>query len=159
MNALRTLSAHWVAGIGVFLGAFSLGTARAENLAYDKPAPSINPKLTAHSQTMEQRVYKLTDRVYVAFGFDVANSTMVIGEDGIIIIDTLQTVESGKRALAEFRTITDKPVKAIIYTHHTATISAAPKASPPTRTSRRARSQSMRTRTCSARSSAERRTA
>ena len=118
MNALRALSIHWVAEIGVFLGTFSLGIARAENLAYDKPAPSINPKLTAHSQTMEQRVYKLTDRVYVAFGFDVANSTMVIGEDGIIIIDTLQTVESAKTALAEFRKITDKPIKAIIYTHH-----------------------------------------
>lgn len=91
---------------------------RAENLAYDKPSPSINPKLTAHSQTMEQRVYKLTDRVYVAVGFDVANSTMVIGEDGIVIIDTLQTVESGKTALAEFRKITDKPLKAIVYTHH-----------------------------------------
>ena len=42
---------------------------------------------------------------------------MVIGVDGIIIIDTSETTTAAKNILAEFRKITDLPVKAIILTH------------------------------------------
>ena len=42
---------------------------------------------------------------------------MVIGVDGIIIIDTSETTTAAKNILAEFRKITSLPVKAIILTH------------------------------------------
>jgi len=42
---------------------------------------------------------------------------MIEGDDGLIIVDTLSTYESAKNVITEFRKITDKPVKAIIYTH------------------------------------------
>ena len=92
--------------------------AQSKNLADDQPSPKINPRLTEHSRKMEQRVYKVTENVYHAVGFGVANSTLIVGNDGIIIVDTTESSDSGKAVLAEFRKITDKPVKAIIYTHN-----------------------------------------
>ena len=92
--------------------------AQTKNLADDQPSPKINPRLTEHSRKMEQRLYKVTDNVYNAVGFGAANATMIVGNDGIIIVDTTESTTSAQAALAEFRKITDKPVKAIIYTHN-----------------------------------------
>ena len=92
--------------------------AQNKNLAEDQPSPKINPRLTEHSRKMEQRVYKVTDTVYSAVGFGIANATMIVGSDGIIIVDTLESTDAAKTVLAEFRKITDKPVKAIVYTHN-----------------------------------------
>jgi len=80
--------------------------------------PSIHPKLLATNDYWSPpAVHKVTDGVYVAVGFDGANSIMIEGDDGIIIVDTLSTYEAAKQVITEFRKITDKPVKAIIYTH------------------------------------------
>ena len=90
----------------------------AVNLAYDKPAPTVHPKLTAHSQTMEQRVEKITDGVYKAIGYDIANSVMIVGDEGTVIVDVLSTVDTATQVSDAFREITDLPTKALIYTHH-----------------------------------------
>jgi linear primary-alkylsulfatase len=89
-----------------------------KNLAYDKSATTIPARLTEHSKKMEQRVYKIAGNVYSAVGYALANSIMIEGRDGIIIVDVTESVDSAKIALAEFRKITNKPVKAVIYTHN-----------------------------------------
>jgi alkyl sulfatase BDS1-like metallo-beta-lactamase superfamily hydrolase len=89
-----------------------------KNLAYDKSAQTIPPRLTDHSKKMEQRVYKIAANVYSAVGYSLANSIMIEGRDGIIIVDVTESVDSAKAILAEFRKITDKPVKAVVYTHN-----------------------------------------
>ena len=105
--------------LGVSLTSTSIAVAQEKkNLAYDKPAPTVPARLTEQSRKMEQRVYKVTDSIYSAVGFAIANSIMVVGKDGIIIIDTTESVEAAQSILAEFRKVTDKPVKAIIYTHN-----------------------------------------
>ncbi len=85
---------------------------------YDKSAQTIPPRLTEHSKKMEQRVYKIAANVYSAVGYALANSIMIEGRDGIIIVDVTESVDSAKAILAEFRKITDKPVKAVVYTHN-----------------------------------------
>src|SRR5882724_3782160 len=89
-----------------------------KNLAYDKSAQTIPPRLTEHSKKMEQRVYKIAANVYSAVGYALANSIMIEGRDGIIIVDVTESVDSAKAILAEFRKLTDKPVKAVVYTHN-----------------------------------------
>ena len=42
---------------------------------------------------------------------------MIIGDDGIIIVDPGQTMDGAREIRAGFERITDKPVKAIIFTH------------------------------------------
>lgn len=60
---------------------------------------------------------KVTDRVYSAIGNALSNSTMVIGDTGIIVIDTGECRETAELDYEMFRTVTDKPVVAVIYTH------------------------------------------
>lgn len=42
---------------------------------------------------------------------------MLVGKNGVIIIDTMETNEECKAVFEEFRKITQLPVKAVIYTH------------------------------------------
>lgn len=43
--------------------------------------------------------------------------TMVVGDDGVILIDPPEDVEKGRRMLDQIRRITDKPIRAIVYSH------------------------------------------
>lgn len=92
--------------------------ADAKSLAYTTPAPTIPPALLGHSRKMEQRVYKIGDNVYSAVGWALGNSIMVVGRDGVVIVDTTESVAAAKEILAEFRKITDAPIRAVIYTHN-----------------------------------------
>jgi len=79
--------------------------------------PIISPELLKiNDYRYPPAVHKVNERIWVAVGYDSANSVMIEGKKGIIIIDTLSTYESAKNVLKEFRKITDKPVKTIIYT-------------------------------------------
>lgn len=73
--------------------------------------------LAAHSEEFKPGVIKVTDGVYVAVGYGIANSILLEGTDGDIVVDTMESVESAQKVLAEFRKLSDKPVKAIVYTH------------------------------------------
>ena len=73
--------------------------------------------LKARSVELREDVIKVVEGVYVAVGYSPANVSMLVGTNGIVIVDTGMTVGHAERILAEFRKITDKPVKAIIYTH------------------------------------------
>lgn len=74
-------------------------------------------KLTEQAKQFEERVIKVAETVYVAVGYSPANVSMIEGEDGLVIIDTGMSIGDGARILTEFRKISDKPVKAIIFTH------------------------------------------
>ncbi|MCP5115793.1 MAG: alkyl/aryl-sulfatase [bacterium] len=74
-------------------------------------------RLKARNAEFENDIIKVTDGVYTAIGYTVSANSMIVGDDGIIIVDPGQTMSGGRRIRAEFEKITDKPVKAIIYTH------------------------------------------
>ena len=78
---------------------------------------SPREQLEAHSQEFRKEIIKVAEGIYVAVGFDGSNASMVVGEDGVIIIDSLRATEAAKEVAPLFREIADKPVKAIIYTH------------------------------------------
>ena len=48
----------------------------------------------------------------------MGNVAVLEGDDGVIIIDTSVAVEYAERAYEIMRTLTDKPVVAVIYSHH-----------------------------------------
>lgn len=80
---------------------------------------SVYPlELSYHSATFTPRIINVTDGVYVAIGYGLANSILIEGNDGVIIIDTLESVAAARPVRQLFRRITKKPVKAIIYTHY-----------------------------------------
>ncbi|NND99376.1 MAG: alkyl/aryl-sulfatase, partial [Pirellulaceae bacterium] len=74
-------------------------------------------KLTEQAKQFEQRVVKVADKVHTAVGFSPANVSMIEGDDGLVIVDTGMSIDDGTRIMEEFRKLSDKPVKAIIFTH------------------------------------------
>jgi alkyl sulfatase BDS1-like metallo-beta-lactamase superfamily hydrolase len=88
------------------------------NLAWTEPAPTIDPRLSEHSRGMAERIYRTAGNVYTAVGWGIANMTLIEGEDGVVVVDTLESAENARRVMEAFRRITAKPVKAIVYTHN-----------------------------------------
>ncbi len=82
------------------------------------PIPvGANKSLAEHGKIFKKGVEKVGDNIHVAIGYGIANCIMIEGRDGMIIVDTMTTMEEAAEVLAEFRKITPKPIKAIIYTH------------------------------------------
>ncbi len=77
----------------------------------------MHPELKAHPEYFQKEIVQLADNVYQAFGFAASNVYMIVGDDGVIIVDTTETTTAAENILAEFRKITDLPVKTIILTH------------------------------------------
>jgi len=62
-------------------------------------------------------VYQVAESVYLAYGYALTSPVMIVGDDGVIIVDPPEDVNKGRRTLEEFRKFSDKPVKAVIYSH------------------------------------------
>ena len=92
-------------------------TPSGENISFAESSKTVNPILTTHSQKMVPGVYQVAEKAYMAYGYALTSPTMVVGDDGVIIIDPPESIEAGKLCLEEFRKITDKPVKAVVYSH------------------------------------------
>lgn len=65
----------------------------------------------------EKKIYEVVPGVYSAVGYGIANSMLIVGKDGLIIIDTLDELRASQQVLEDFRKISSLPIKAIIYTH------------------------------------------
>lgn len=87
---------------------------------YVGPAPeTVNPSLWRNAQLHARSgLFKVTDRVYQVRGVELANMTVIVGDKGYVLIDTLTTTEAAKASLALVRAhLGDRPVTGIIYTH------------------------------------------
>jgi len=78
---------------------------------------SSDPGLTAASISFPREVIEVTSGVHVAVGFGLANSILLEGTDGVVIVDTMESAEAARPVHEAFGRISDKPVRAIIYTH------------------------------------------
>ncbi|RKF20365.1 MBL fold metallo-hydrolase [Alginatibacterium sediminis] len=89
-----------------------------ESLAYTQASDHVHPTLTKHGRKMDQAIIQIDDNVYLGYGFGLDTPVMIEGDDGIIIVDPGESVQMAESVKAQFRQITDKPVKAIIYSHN-----------------------------------------
>jgi len=83
----------------------------------------------AHGQTLSKpQTVKINDRVYVLLGpiqhanrlnqGYMVNSTVIVGDKGVILVDSGGTDEVGRHIATAVRRITDKPVTHVVNTHH-----------------------------------------
>lgn len=83
--------------------------------------PEATKLYNAHSQLFKEKIVRLNDKNITVFvnpnGF-ASNVAVIEGDDGLIFIDTGVTGVQAKYVIRKIRKQTDKPVKAIIYTHH-----------------------------------------
>ena len=82
--------------------------------AQDTTAEQI---LRSRNSEFAQEIVQVADNVYTAVGFTPANVSMIVGDDGIILVDTGMSPPHAMAVNQAFREITDLPVKGIIYTH------------------------------------------
>jgi glyoxylase-like metal-dependent hydrolase (beta-lactamase superfamily II) len=61
---------------------------------------------------------KLADGAYCLTAEGDPNSGVVIGDDGVMVIDTRATPVMAQELLRHIRTVTDKPVKYVVLTHY-----------------------------------------
>jgi len=73
----------------------------------------VNPRIMYVEPTVEQVV----DGVWCIGGYSLANSTVIVTDDGLIVYDTGDTREEGEHLRQAIATISDKPIKVIIYSH------------------------------------------
>jgi alkyl sulfatase BDS1-like metallo-beta-lactamase superfamily hydrolase len=80
---------------------------------------TVNPSLWRQARLDAiHGLFKITDRVYQLRGIDISNMTIVEGDSGLIVIDTLLTAETAHAALElYYQHRPRKPVVAVIYSH------------------------------------------
>lgn len=74
-------------------------------------------QLRALEGSFQRKIVRVSESVYTAVGYGQSAFSMIVGSDGVVMIDAGQSPELSGQALAEFRKITTLPVRAIIYTH------------------------------------------
>lgn len=87
----------------------------------DKSAPdTVNPSLWRNAQlNMQYGLFEVVpDRIYQVRGYDLSNLTLVRGDTGWIIVDTLVSAETAKAALdLANQKLGARPVLAVIHSH------------------------------------------
>ncbi len=82
--------------------------------------------VSVHEVWPEQGLTKVADNVYSyvdvkgaspqnSFG---ANAGIIIGRDGIVVVDTLTSAKEARRFIRDIRKISDKPIRYVINTHY-----------------------------------------
>ena len=72
----------------------------------------------AHLTRLKEHLYTVADGVWCVVGNGLSNQTFVEGPEGLIVIDTGESVEEMEAALQAVRVYTSAPVVAVIYTHY-----------------------------------------
>ena len=100
---------------------FLLSCSDNQALDIDVPTTSKVEKLIEHSKEFERQVISFNTpggKIHFAIGFGIANSIMVEGDGGNIIIDASDSVFEAEKIYSLFAEQNSNPIKAIIYTHN-----------------------------------------
>ena len=95
------------------------GTMTEFNFESDTSPATVNPSLWLQSKLNNiAGLFKVSDGIYQVRGYDLANMSIIEGDNGIILIDALTTKEASKKALnLYYKYRPNKPVVAVIFTH------------------------------------------
>ena len=74
--------------------------------------------LARASQAPKPRVVKVCENVYTALGYAFAAIILVVTPEGVVVIDTTESLSAAREVMGEMKKITSLPVKAVIYTHN-----------------------------------------
>ncbi len=85
----------------------------------EDPTGTIHPDLLAHSRKMDRGIFVIKDKYYKLYGYGLTSATIIDGDDGLIVLDPMETANRMRIAMAEFRKATgnNKPIKGILYSH------------------------------------------
>ncbi|HXL09218.1 MAG TPA: alkyl sulfatase dimerization domain-containing protein [Candidatus Bathyarchaeia archaeon] len=87
---------------------------------FSQPAPpTVNPSLWRNAGLVAKSgLFKVSDRVYQVRGVDAANMTIVLGDTGFIVIDSLWIAEAARASIDLAREkLGNRPIMGVVYTH------------------------------------------
>ncbi|MEC7827523.1 MAG: alkyl sulfatase dimerization domain-containing protein [Actinomycetota bacterium] len=73
--------------------------------------------LHQHTERLAPQMYEVAPRIWCLVGNGLSNQTFIEGPEGIIAIDTGESIEEMDSALEQLRVVSDQPVVAVVYTH------------------------------------------
>src|ERR1700732_4425369 len=69
-------------------------------LSSEEAPPTVNPSLWRQSRlNMQHGLFEVVPGVYQVRGLDIANMTLIEGERGVIVVDTLTSIEGARAAV------------------------------------------------------------
>ena len=88
-------------------------------LSQAEAPPTVNPSLWRQSRlNMNHGLFEVVPGVYQVRGLDIANMTLIEGDSGVIVVDTLTSIEGAAAAMQlYFKHRGKRPVAAVIFTH------------------------------------------
>ena len=88
-------------------------------LAQAEAPATVNPSLWRQSRlNINHGLFEVVPGVYQVRGLDIANMTLIEGNHGVIVVDTLTSIEGAAAAMKlYFEHCGKKPVAAVIFTH------------------------------------------
>lgn len=96
-------------------GITALGT--REDVAEGRRGELAHRDLIAHSGKFEPQLWHVTDGVYCAVGYGLANASFVVAPEGLVIVDSGESIEEAGDHVAAIRKVSDAPARAVIYSH------------------------------------------
>lgn len=120
-GAIKTWPNLTIAPKGLIGAAWDMTDFSFLNNAPSQHAPAtVNPSLWRQAKlNYIPGIFKVTDSIYQARGFDLSNISFIQGNTGWIVIDPLVTKETAKAALDSLNSVkgTNYKVSAVIFTH------------------------------------------
>ncbi|NJN52375.1 MAG: MBL fold metallo-hydrolase, partial [Gammaproteobacteria bacterium] len=101
------------ARIGLYMGA----PVELTELPNGAITNAASQRRLARSMYLEPTVDRVAPGVTVFGGDGFLNLTLIEGDDGLIVYDTGETASDGERFLKQIRSVSDKPIVAILYSH------------------------------------------
>jgi alkyl sulfatase BDS1-like metallo-beta-lactamase superfamily hydrolase len=88
-------------------------------LTAEEAPPTVDPSLWRQSRlNMHHGLFEVVAGVYQVRGLDIANMTLIEGDKGVIVVDTLTSIEGARAAMELYFSHRGKrPVTAVIFTH------------------------------------------
>jgi alkyl sulfatase BDS1-like metallo-beta-lactamase superfamily hydrolase len=88
-------------------------------LSSEEAPPTVDPSLWRQSRlNMHHGLFEVVPGVYQVRGLDIANMTLIEGDSGVIVVDTLTSIEGARTAMdLYFQHRGRRPVAAVIFTH------------------------------------------
>jgi alkyl sulfatase BDS1-like metallo-beta-lactamase superfamily hydrolase len=88
-------------------------------LSDEEAPPTVDPSLWRQSRlNMNHGLFEVVPGVYQVRGLDIANMTLIEGDSGVIVVDTLTSIEGARTAMElYFEHRGRRPVAAVIFTH------------------------------------------
>ncbi|MFQ5992405.1 MAG: alkyl sulfatase dimerization domain-containing protein [Nitrospiraceae bacterium] len=85
----------------------------------EDPTGTIHPDMLAHSKKMRSGIFVIKDKYYKVYGYGLTSATIIEGDDGLIVLDPMETADRMRIAIADFRKFTgnEKPITGILYSH------------------------------------------